>query len=204
MATLIFLSILIFIKIPSFGVNNNCPTDTNYIDSSNIYFAQNMISDLLKAFRYQDTISFLHSRFRFDTIDFYEIFSKLIKIEFINESKVKSNPPCKGIFLIWSNWYLKNLQSNTWDDSTKLIESGLKYLSLCYQKDSILQNYKYYVDDVINFFEITTGIPSKAVDLLGKRQIPTKGDYFNWETWYSKNKDKIYWDDLRRRIILRL
>jgi hypothetical protein len=43
--------------------------------------------------------------------------------------------------------------------------------------------------------EELTSIPSKAHGgYLGKLK-PTQGDLIIWEQWYSRNKDKLYWDE---------
>jgi len=54
----------------------------------------------------------------------------------------------------------------------------------------------------IDFLEQLTKIQSES-DTWGQigKLDPTEKDYLRWKGWYDKNKEKLYWDSKKKKVI---
>jgi len=84
---------------------------------------------------------------------------------------------------------------NSKADNTKAKELFLKNMTLL-QRSANDEDFNHKnTPKTIEEMEELTSIPSKAAcGYLGKLK-PTQGDLIIWEQWYSRNKDKLYWDE---------
>jgi len=90
------------------------------------------------------------------------------------------------------------------DDSTNkawtLIESQLKIIELFVYKESFDSSAKYI--DALYFFEDLTNIQSESPLNYAGKWWPTINDYKKWRRWFKKNKSNIYWDNMKKIIVL--
>lgn len=53
----------------------------------------------------------------------------------------------------------------------------------------------------IFFLERITKIESESDGTYFGKLDPTEADYIKWESWYDRNKQKIYWNDKTQTIV---
>ncbi|MES2850482.1 MAG: hypothetical protein V4685_15590 [Bacteroidota bacterium] len=55
---------------------------------------------------------------------------------------------------------------------------------------------------VVHFFTELTGIVSQSDGNYFGQTSPTKEDFINWSRWFLLNKESIFWDEEKKKIVL--
>ncbi len=58
--------------------------------------------------------------------------------------------------------------------------------------------------EAVAFMEKLTKIESESAFIAESKLNPTKADYDNWNNWYEKNKEKLYWDKRNKKVLIKV
>lgn len=59
------------------------------------------------------------------------------------------------------------------------------------------------ISEAIVFFEDITSIKSESDGNFFGRYSPTLRDYNNWSDWFKKNKAKLYWNKIKKKVMVK-